>query len=54
MVSYEEGAQMWRYVLAVFFPGVAVICAGRVGLGLLLCVLHMKLTYSIPVLTAFW
>jgi len=39
---------MWLYILALFFPGVAVIFAGRVGLGLLLCLLHITIVGWIP------
>ena len=39
---------MWLYIFAVFFPGVAVIVAGRIWLGILLCLLHITIVGWIP------
>ncbi len=36
------------YVLAIFLPGIAVMLKGRIGLGLLLCLLHITILGWIP------
>ena len=39
---------MWLYILAIFLPGVAVMFSGRIGVGILLTLLHITLIGWIP------
>lgn len=36
------------YILALFLPGVAVMAKGRIGLGILLCLLHITIIGWLP------